>query len=74
MLHVDPLLRKITVSNVIDFNKAKEKRRPADKEIAAPSPADLAAIEERNRKNEERLKKERAKDNNLVLRDYKIKD
>lgn len=77
-LAVDQVTGKIYLSNVIDFNKAKEKLKNADKEKELPLPPDpeeaFKEIQERNRRNEERIKRERGNANRNVKRDYNIKD
>lgn len=76
-LAVDHVTGRIYLSNVIDFNKAKEKLRDTDKKIVEPIKEDvdpLIEAERRNKANEERIKREREQANKGVLRDYRIKD
>lgn len=59
-------------NNVISlFSKREEKK--AEQTSVQKEDVDLLAIAERNRKNDERVAKERASANKSVLRSYRIK-
>lgn len=66
---VDPNTGRITLSNVFNIG-AKVSKDVTDKVIESD---ELKLIEDRNRKNKERVAKERAKKNKEVLKDYRIK-
>lgn len=73
-LQVDRTTGKVTLSNVLTFRpkvSSKNTDTPIDPAIESDT---IKAIEEKNRKNKERIARERQKSNKEVLKDYRIKD
>lgn len=58
------------MSNVIDLFAARKQKPQVEPEVES---TDLDTIAEKNRKNAERLRKEREQANKSVLRSYHIK-
>lgn len=73
-LQVDRTTGRITLSNVLTF-RPKVSTKNADTAIDTITESDtIKDIEEKNRRNKERVARERLKNNREVLKDYRIKD